>query len=207
MPKSPQGRLLHLTAGPSHEFSVPMSTPTFRHAVQSDVPALVALVERAYRSPETAGSWVSEAHLLKGPRTSGAEISGLISLADSKFIVAELDGRIAGCCLVQKTKAVDGHTRKPGEGAAYFGMFAIDPAIHSSGLGKKILAEAERQVREMWGVGAMTMTVINLRTELIAYYQRRGYALTGRTEPFPFSATTGETTRDFHLAEMRKDLA
>jgi ribosomal protein S18 acetylase RimI-like enzyme len=183
-----------------------MSTPTFRHAVQADVPALVALVERAYRSPETAGSWVSEAHLLKGPRTSGAEISGLISLAGSKFIVAQVDGRIAGCCLVQKTKAVDGHT-KPGEGAAYFGMFAIDPTIHSSGLGKKILAEAERQVREMWGVGAMTMTVINLRTELIAYYQRRGYALTGKTEPFPFSATTGETTRDFHLAEMRKVLA
>lgn len=183
-----------------------MSTPAFRHATQADVPALVALIERAYRGPENAGAWISEAHLLKGPRTSNAEISGLIALPDSKFIVAELDGAIAGCCLVQKTKAVDGRTKKPGEAAAYFGMFAIDPSIHSSGLGKQVLAEAERQVRHLWGIRAMSMTVINVRTQLIEYYKRRGYALTGKTEPFPFSDTTGETTRDFHLAEMKKTL-
>ena len=39
--------------------------PSFRYARQADAPALVALIERAYRSPDTAGSWVSEAHLLK----------------------------------------------------------------------------------------------------------------------------------------------
>ena len=47
----------------------------------------------------------------------------------------------------------------------------------------------------------------NVRTALIAWYERRGYRLTGATLPFPFTETSGETTRDFHLAEMRKSLA
>ena len=65
-----------------------MSDLSFRYAVQADVPPLVALIERAYRSPETAGSWVSEAHLLKGPRTSNIEISELIAQPDSRFLIA-----------------------------------------------------------------------------------------------------------------------
>ncbi len=85
-------------------------------------------------------------------------------------------------------------------------MFAIDPGIHSTGLGKAVLAEAERRARALWNAKAMVMTVINLRDKLIEYYQRRGYRLTGATMPFPFSATSGEVTRDFHLVEMKKDL-
>ena len=184
-----------------------MSSPVFRYATQADVPALVDLIERAYRSPETAGSWVSEAHLLKGPRTSKAEIFGLIALPNSKFLVAEIDGRIAGCCLIQRTAVSECANAEIAQGGAYFGMFAIDPGVHSTGLGKAILSEAERRVRELWNAGAMVMTVINLRDKLIEYYQRRGYRLTGLTMPFPFSATSGEVTRDFHLVEMKKDLA
>ena len=90
--------------------------------------------------------------------------------------------------------------------AAYFGMFAINPSIHGGGIGKTLIAEAERRVQELWGANQMVMTVINLRTALIEWYQRRGYRLTGATLPFPFSDKTGETTRDFHLVEMRKDL-
>jgi ribosomal protein S18 acetylase RimI-like enzyme len=191
------------------------NAPAFRYAVQTDVPALVALIERAYRGPETAGSWMSEAHLLKGPRTSPAEISGLIVRPDSRFLLAEIDGRIAGCCLLQLTGghfAGDASTDapvspSPTDAYAYFGMFAIDPTIHSSGLGKTVLAEAERRARDMWNVKAMVMTVINVRDQLIEYYKRRGYALTGARHPFPFSDTSGEVTRDFDLVEMKKALA
>jgi ribosomal protein S18 acetylase RimI-like enzyme len=183
-----------------------MSNPTFRFARQSDVPALVALIERAYRGPETAGSWVSEAHLLTGPRTSDAEIFGLIAQSDSKLLVAEIGGRIAGCCLIQKRGSTECTSGDVGTGGAYFGMFAIDPSLHQTGLGKLVLAEAERQARRLWNAGAMVMTVINVRDRLIEYYQRRGYRLTGAHIPFPFSETTGETTRDFHLVEMRKEL-
>jgi ribosomal protein S18 acetylase RimI-like enzyme len=183
-----------------------MTELSFRYAAQADTPVLVALIERAYRGPETAGSWVSEAHLLKGPRTSNAEISELIAQPDSRFLVAERSGRIVGCCLVQRLGTTECTSGDIGKGSAYFGMFAIDPTDHSTGIGKQILAEAERRVRDLWRSSAMVMTVINLREQLIGYYQRRGYALTGATMPFPFSETSGEVTRDFHLVEMKKNL-
>jgi len=193
---------------------------SFRYARQSDTPSLVALIERAYRGEDTAGNWNSEAHLLKGPRTNDEEISTLIAREDSRFIIAEAGGRLAGCSLVQGLDdptrnwssadgPVDSGAASPAAtavNAAYFGMFAIDPGIHGGGIGKTLIAEAERRVQELWGANQMVMTVINLRTALIEWYQRRGYRLTGATLPFPFSDTTGETTRDFHLVEMRKDL-
>ena len=194
-----------------------MADITFRFAQQADTPALVALIERAYRSPETAGSWSSEAHLLKGPRTSNDEISALIAREDSRFLIAEREGKLVGCCLLQGLSRPFPSdppypdsaplARQKSVNAAYFGMFAINPDAHGAGLGKTIIAEAERRVQDLWDCNQMVMTVINVRTELIAWYERRGYRLTGATMPFPFSETSGETTRDFHLSEMRKDLA
>lgn len=175
----------------------------FRYADQADTPAIVALIERAYRGADAAGKWTSEAHLLTGPRTSIEEISELIARAESRFLLAEDNNRIVGCCLLQGLRA---EPDAPGINAAYFGMFAIDPETHGGGLGKLVIAEAERRARELWRANEMVMTVINLRTALIAWYERRGYQLTGVTIPFPFSETTGETTRDFHLVEMRKSL-
>jgi len=202
-----------------------MADPTFRYARQADTPALVALIERAYRGEDDAGGWNSEAHLLKGPRTSNDEIATLIAREDSRFIIAEADGRLIGCCLVQglnrdpvrNWSSADAPHIEAGAStpctptvsdtnAAYFGMFAIDPTIHGGGLGKTLIAEAERRVQALWAANQMVMTVINLRTALIAWYERRGYRLTGATLPFPFNDSTGETTRNFHLVEMRKDL-
>ena len=180
-----------------------MSTPKFRYAVHADSEAVHLLIEAAYRSPATAGQWDSEAHLLTGPRTSVDEVAALIADRDGRFIIAEIDGKLAGCCLLQRRS---GSKSKDGAEAAYFGMFAIDPAIRSVGLGKLILAEAERRVRQLWSSHAMVMTVISVRDQLIAWYERRGFHLTGHRIPFPFSETTGETTRDFDLVEMRKEL-
>jgi ribosomal protein S18 acetylase RimI-like enzyme len=182
-----------------------MSTPAFRYAGTKDVNAIVALIEHAYRAPETAGRWDSESHLLKGPRTSHGEIAGLLADPVSRFLVAEIDGRIAACCLLQKRGSTECTDARGGADGAYFGMFAIDTTARAGGLGKLVLAEAERRVQQLWKVRAMVMTVISVRTELIAWYQRRGYLLTGARMPFPFSATSGETTRDFDLVEMRKE--
>jgi ribosomal protein S18 acetylase RimI-like enzyme len=182
-----------------------MTQPAFRYATQADVNAIVALIEHAYRAPETAGRWDSESHLLTGPRTSNSEISALIADPSSRFVIAQIGGRLAGCCLIQRRGSTE-CSDKAGADGAYFGMFAIDTSVRSEGLGKTILAEAERRARDLWKAKAMVMTVINVRTELIAWYQRRGYLLTGARVPFPFSETSGETTRDFDLVEMRKEL-
>jgi ribosomal protein S18 acetylase RimI-like enzyme len=180
-----------------------MSQLTFRYARKGDAAAIVDLIERAYRGPEAAGKWTSEADLLRGPRTNQDEIVSLIDREDSRFIMAEESGKLQGCCLVQGVGGEPSRTIN----AAYFGMFAIEPDAHGVGLGKIVIAEAERRVADLWGANQVVMTVINLRHELIAWYERRGYRQTGATLPFPFSETSGEAHRDFYLVEMRKDLS
>lgn len=190
-----------LAAGAQRPYADTMPTLSFRFAATDDISAVHALIERAYRSPDNSGAWDSESHLLRGPRTSPEEIAALIADPDSRFLLAETDDCLAGCCLLQ---------RRPASGAtpasAYFGMFAINPAARLGGLGRLVLAEAEATAARVWNASTLVMTVISVREPLIAWYERRGYARTGARLPFPFSETTGETTRDFDLVELRKAL-
>ena len=71
-------------------------------------------------------------------------------------------------------------------GAGYFGMFAVRPGLQRAGVGNDVLVECERIARDDWGLPAMRMTVIDLREELIAWYERRGYRRTGTFKPFPY---------------------
>ena len=176
-------------------------TPHFRFAQPADVSAVHALIERAYRGPETAGQWDSESHLLQGPRTTAAYIAERIAAPDAGFLLAEIDGEIDGCALIERRDDPD----QPA--TAYFGMFAISPDRRGIGLGDAVLSESEARAADLWGAARMVLTVISLRTELMAWYERRGYARTGRALPFPFSDTTGELRRDFDLVELAKPLA
>jgi ribosomal protein S18 acetylase RimI-like enzyme len=99
----------------------------------------------------------------------------VIKSPDSRLLTVERDGRIVACCQLEHR----------GE-HAYFGMFAVSPALQGAGLGKRVIAEAECQARATWGVTEMHMTVISVREDLIAWYERRGYRRTGRTTPFPY---------------------
>lgn len=173
-----------------------MIDPTYRYARPDDAAALHILIERCYRGNEIAKDWASESAILKGPRTSREELAGLLADPACRFLIAEDQERIVGCALLERR----------GEDA-YFGMFSIEPSLQEAGLGKAMLARAERAARELWQARAMTMVVISLREALIAWYERRGYTRTGATYPFPFGPTTGEVRRDFHLVELRKAFA
>ncbi|MFE7466538.1 GNAT family N-acetyltransferase [Streptomyces sp. NPDC057499] len=148
---------------------------TFRDAVEGDVPALVALIESAYRGDASRAGWTTEADILQGQRTDPDGVRRVVEAAGSRLLVVERDGVIVACCQLEHR----------GD-AAYFGMFAVRPELQGAGLGKVIIAEAERTVREGWGVSEMHMTVISLRDELIAWYERRGYRRTGELSPFPY---------------------
>jgi ribosomal protein S18 acetylase RimI-like enzyme len=65
-------------------------------------------------------------------------------------------------------------------------MFSVRPNLQGGGIGKALLAEAERVAREEWRVPTMRMTVIDIRDELIAFYERRGYRRTGIKKTFPY---------------------
>ena len=47
------------------------------------------------------------------------------------------------------------------------------------------IEQARIEARRRFSARRMEMTVIAVRTELIAWYARRGYAPTGETRPFP----------------------
>jgi len=153
-----------------------MSSLTFRHATAADVPAVLALVTAAYRGDSSRRGWTTEADLLDGERIDKDVLLADLSRPDSYVVLAETDGALVGCAHVAKDEA----------GRGYFGMFAVDPELQGSGTGKQILAEAERLAGAEWGAEAMTMSVIDLRADLIAFYERRGYRRTGVYKPFPY---------------------
>lgn len=148
---------------------------TFRDARDADVDTLVDLIESAYRGDSSRAGWTTEADILQGQRTDPGGVLEVIRSPGSRLLTVERDGRVVACCQLEHQ---GDH--------AYFGMFAVSPALQGAGLGKVVIAEAERQAREDWGAREMHMTVISVREDLIAWYERRGYRRTGRTTPFPY---------------------
>jgi ribosomal protein S18 acetylase RimI-like enzyme len=172
-----------------------MTEYRFNFATIADVPALAALIERAYRGPEAAKGWTNESEILTGPRSSPEEIASLVRDREARFVTARDGQRIAACALVKKE-----------EGGAYFGMFAIDPDLQGGGLGKLMMRHSEEAARVLWGSKSMRLTVISLRARLIEWYERRGYVRTGESEPFPFDTAAGALRTDFDLTVLRKKL-
>jgi ribosomal protein S18 acetylase RimI-like enzyme len=150
----------------------------YRYAGPADVPAVVALVESAYRGEESHAGWTSEAELISGQRTDAAMISALIAEPGTHVLLAEEAGHLQVCC----------ELREPGTpgGRGYFSMFAVRPSLQRGGYGRIVLAEAERIARDDFGATVLEMTVIRQRESLIAWYERRGYERTGETRPFPY---------------------
>ena len=147
----------------------------FREAAAADIPALVALVTSAYRGDVSRQGWTTEADILDGNRIDPDVLLRDIQRPRSRVLLAERDGELLACAHVCEE-----------DGAGYFGMFSVNPALQGGGIGKQVIAEAERVVREEWSLPAMRMAVIDIRDELIAFYERRGYRRTGIKKPFPY---------------------
>lgn len=158
------------------EQASPASAVHFRDAGLSDIEAIRLLVESAYRGESSRAGWTTEADLLDGQRIDAQGIRQALAQPDSVVLLAEDgDGRLLACAHVA---CVDGE--------GYFGMFAVRPAEQGKGVGAKLLAHAEQSVRDAWACRRMGMTVIDLRQDLMAWYERRGYARSGQHAPFPY---------------------
>jgi len=171
----------------------------FRLAAERDVPAIVGLVESAYRGEASRAGWTTEEHLLGGQRTDAEAVLAKVRAPGSVMLLAEADGALVGCCQLE---------RRTG-GEVCFGMFSVSPGGQGRGRGREILAEAERLAREEWGGRTMVMSVLAQRPELIAWYERRGFARTGETRPFPYgNARFGIPKRpDLSFLLLSKSLA
>ncbi|WP_432541395.1 GNAT family N-acetyltransferase [Kineococcus sp. SYSU DK002] len=152
-----------------------MTDLVFREATAADVAAVVALVESAYRGESSRGGWTTEADLLEGQRTDAAGIGAVVDGADSVLLLAERGEDLLGCC----------ELRRAGEGG-YFGTFAVSPAAQGGGVGRRLLAHADAEAVRRWRAPFLEMTVIAQRGDLIAWYERLGFARTGDRKPFPY---------------------
>jgi GNAT superfamily N-acetyltransferase len=170
---------------------------TYRTASADNVQAIVALVQSAYRGEASRAGWTTEADLLDGQRTDVDEVAALIGAPASRILLCEQGGVLLASAHLEKHAAT-----------CHFGMFAVRPDRQGSGLGQAMLAEAERIARDEWGCREMQMTVITLRTELIAWYERRGYRRSGVFRPFPYGdARFGLPKRDdLRMELLRKPL-
>lgn len=159
-----------------HPVDQPLS---FRPADLAAALAVMNLVTSAYRGEASKQGWTSEADLISGQRIDLEVLSADIHRPDSVVLLAERGNTLVGCAHVARTD----------ETHAYFGMFAVRPSAQARGDGKLILAEAERFVAAEWASSIMVMTVLDARTELLAFYERRGYRRTGTYQPFPYGDT------------------
>jgi ribosomal protein S18 acetylase RimI-like enzyme len=177
-----------------------MSTPAglvCRAAGTADAPAIVALVESAYRGESSRAGWTTEADLLDGRRTDSVDVLALIGASDSRIVLLERDGDLIACAHIER------HADW-----CYFGMFSVRPRLQGAGIGDALLRECERVAREQWSLRQLRMSVIWVREELIAWYRRRGYVLTGERKPFPYGdARFGLPRRDdLEFIVLAKDL-
>ncbi|GAB3306377.1 GNAT family N-acetyltransferase [Luteimonas notoginsengisoli] len=154
----------------------------FRNATTADVDDIVALVTSAYRGDASRAGWTTEADFLDGNRIDADVLRMDIERPRSRVVLAER-GNGPGSGPAHRLLAC-AHVADEG-GHGYFGMFSVVPGLQGGGIGKSLLAECERIARQDWQLPDMRMTVIDIRDELIAFYERRGYRRTGVYKPFP----------------------
>lgn len=176
---------------------------TYRAAQANDISALNRLVESAYRGESAKQGWTHEADLLGGQRTDEDAISESLANPNVVMLVAEENGRIIGCVQGTRLDSDDGTVK------AYMGMLTVDPTLQAQGLGRQLMTAIEAEVAATFGATAMEMTVIKQRSELIAYYERRGYVRTGETRPFPLDDERFglPKTRELEFVVLEKALA
>ena len=146
-----------------------------RIAGTADLPRLHPVIERAYRGDSARQGWTHEADLLSGERIDRNALEALIADRQALLLIAERGEVPLGCVSLTAR----------GNGLVYLGLLCVDPGQQAVGIGKALIAEAERIATERLNADRIEMTVIDSRAELIAYYERRGFIRTGERRPFP----------------------
>ena len=165
-------------------------------AQQKDVPALVSLMDNAYRGEGSKQGWTSEADLFKGnKRTDEETVTKLINKPGSVFLkYTSESGMIEGCVYLHKK-----------ESKLYLGMFSVAPSAQGTGIGKKILTAADEYAKGHH-CSLIHMTVITVREDLIAWYEKHGYKRTEKVLPFPVDERFGIPNQPLEMIVLEKSL-
>jgi N-acetylglutamate synthase-like GNAT family acetyltransferase len=170
----------------------------FRRARASDALAIVHLVNAANSGDGGTLGWTHEANFFEGSRTDVAEVLELLAVPGSTFVLRLEGEEIVGCAYLKTVRS-----------AAYMGLLAVRPMLQAGGIGTGLIAECERIARGEWQCPTILISVITShRPELTAFYERRGFARTGRFKAFERrQARKGTKVPGLVLEWMEKELS
>ncbi|MFZ0746374.1 MAG: GNAT family N-acetyltransferase [Terracidiphilus sp.] len=150
----------------------------FRPAVEADYAEIINLVNVAFRGSGPSVSWNIEAGIIEGQRLTDSLLREDLAAKPNALLLIHrdaADGLLLGTVWLEPSK----------DGVWYLGLLTVRPDEQNRQLGRTLLAAAEDFAKQR-GAICIRMTVVNVRDTLIAWYQRRGYAATGETKPFPY---------------------
>jgi ribosomal protein S18 acetylase RimI-like enzyme len=172
-----------------------LSSVTITRASEVDISTLVALVNSAYRGDASRQGWTTEAQLLDGQRTDAEDIRDLLHGAGAAFLQARNEaGYVVGSVYVKEQKP-----------DLYMGMLSVSPTLQGAGLGKRLMAAAEEHAQKA-GCSSLLISVISVRHELLAWYERHGFRRTGETVAFPADTRFGVPKQELELLLLRKEI-
>ena len=175
-----------------------MSIDIFRAASTLDAEVIANLVNMAYRPESGTSGWTHESDLVTGSRTNVDQVVDIISKPDSVILLGIKGSEIVACIHIEK----DGSN-------SYIGMFAVNPTLQGAGFGKQMLTYAEWYASENFSSDKFIMVVVSFRSELISFYQRRGYQKIGSIMDYPLSSGAGipkHTGLKIEILEKQSDI-
>jgi GNAT superfamily N-acetyltransferase len=170
-------------------------------AVEADYSQIVDLANLAFRGVGPLASWNSEADFIEGQRLTESLLREDLAAKPHALLLTyreDPNGELLGTVWLDPKN----------DGVWYLGLLTVRPDLQKRQMGRALLAAAESFAKEH-GASRIRMSVVNVRKTLIAWYERRGYLLTGETQPFPYDdQRCGRPLRgDLHFVLLEKDIA
>jgi histone acetyltransferase (RNA polymerase elongator complex component) len=151
----------------------------FPQALPEQAGEITALVNSVYRGEHAKKGWTTEADILEGIRITEQRVREMINSENNAIIIAVFENKIIGCVHLEKK-----------DDDCWLGMLSVDVDYQTYGLGKILIEKCESYAKYTFRCEVMKMRVIGVRSELIAYYLRRGYSLSGEKEDFMIAEDT-----------------
>jgi ribosomal protein S18 acetylase RimI-like enzyme len=168
-------------------------------ASEADYPAIIDLVNLAFRGSGPVASWNIETGIIEGQRLNESLLREDLAAKPEAHLLTH---RHSGNGDLLGTVWLD-----PGKDSVWhLGMLTVRPDLQNKQLGRALLIAAEDFAKAR-GARCIHMTVVNVRDTLIAWYERRGYIKTGETQPFPYADERfGKPLRDdLHFVVLEKN--
>jgi predicted N-acetyltransferase YhbS len=161
-------------------------------AVLSDIPAMNILVNLAYRGEEAKKGWTFESDLIEGKkRTDEKDLLNLFSKESSIFLVAKNnEEKLVGTVFLEIKKEW-----------LYLGMLSVEPGFQGNGVGRSLVISS-MEIAHSFGLNGIQIQVVHRRSELISWYERLGFTVTGKEFPFEVPVEFGRPKIPIHFIEM-----